>query len=186
MSIIAKHLGQSGGLIEPFSRATNKSIQDLKVGESETDICEHLMHIVEWDGDPPRIVKLNAAEIKTLKSDFSKFRGDIKASPDTRKKYREKCFLWVITSESFIIAREKIRNIKRSHDSEYICHTNLTSAGKAYIGGELFFGEDGIIYVNNFSDRYGGKKTPPEIWEAAICIMKEMGYQNVFDILNIL
>ena len=85
-----------------------------------------------------------------------------------------------------IIAREKIRNEKRTHDSEYICHTNLTGAGTAYVAGEVLFGEDGIIYVNHFSDRYGGPNTPEELWEAAKAIFKDLGYPNLVDILELL
>ncbi|MBL0109877.1 MAG: hypothetical protein IPP42_03025 [Saprospiraceae bacterium] len=79
----------------------------------------------------------------------------------------------------------KIRNAKRALDPDYICHTNLTNAGEAYIGGELLFGVDGYIYVNYYSDRYGGKNTPEELWEASKGIFRALGYTKLIDFLEL-
>ena len=186
MTVIVKHIGSNWQLIEPFTRADNKTLDDLKDGESEFDICQDFVHVVECDGEPPKIIKLSQEEIELLKSDFLGFRGHPEKSPEQRISYREKCFLWVINADSLIIAREKIRNVKRTHDREYICHTNLTSAGAAYVAGEVLFGEDGFVYVNHFSDRYGGRNTPDELWEASKTVFKELGYTDLIDILELL
>ncbi len=178
MSVIVKHIASTWRLIKPFERADNKTLEDLKDGESEYYVCQDYTHLVEWDGEPPKIIKLSAEEILFLKSDPAGFRED-------KKSYREKCFLWVINSDYLIIAREKIRNVKRTYDPDYICHTNLTSAGTAYVAGEILFGEDGFVYVNNFSDRYGGRNTPVELWEASKAVFKDLGYPDLIDILEL-
>ena len=138
MDVILQFIGSKWELIPPFARANNKTIEDnLKDGEKEFDVCQDIVHIVTWDGDPPKIVKLSAEEIEELKRDPIGFR-------DNKVLYREKCFLWIIDESSLKIAREKKRNVKRAHDPDFICHTNLTNGGKAYIGGEVLFGEDKI------------------------------------------
>lgn len=180
MSVILKHINSNWQLINPFDRSPNKTIDDLKDGEIESNICEHLVHVVEWDGDPPNIIKLTKEEINDLKDDFLSFRTK------QRTLYREKCFLWAIDNESLKIVREKIWNVKRAHDPDYICHTNLTNGGMAYIAGEVLFGEDGNVYINYFSDRYGGRNTPEELWNAAKEIFKDLGYTNLIDLLEFL
>ena len=180
MEIIHRYLGENWEPISPFYRATKKRpVEDyLKVGEKEYDVCDELVHIVEWNGEPPKMVKLNLTEIEEFKKDPEKFKKD------NRVQYREKCFLWIIDQNSLKIAREKIRNEKRAHDSDYICHTNLSNCGLAYIGGEMLFGEDGNIYLNFFSDRYGNPSQ--ELWEATKKVFVELGYVNIVDILELI
>ena len=179
MEIISQHLAD-WELIQPFARSNDKTFEDdLKDGEKEYDVCQDSVHIVTWDGMPPKIVKLTHQEITELKKDFLEFRKN-------KTLYREKCFLWVIEKSALKIAREKIRNVKRAHDPEYICHTNLTNAGNAYIGGEMFFGEDECIYVNYFSDRYGGRNTPIELWANSKKIFVELGYTNLVDLIDLI
>ena len=146
MSVIVKYIGSNWEPISPFDRADSKTLDDLKDGEIEFDVCREFVHVVEWDGEPPGIVKLSAQEIADLKANFNAFRKQ-------RDSYREKCFLWAIDNESLKIVREKIRNVKRTHDPDYVCHTNLTNGGRAYIAGEILFGEDENIYINHFYDR---------------------------------
>jgi hypothetical protein len=162
--------------IEPFERASSKPIgvRILKDGETEYDVCEEFIHIVEYNGDPPKIIRLTVNEIELLKKDPIGFR-----STDMKK---EKCFLWIITDDSLKIAKEKIRNIKRTHMPDFICHTNLSGAKRAYIGGEIFFGEDGFVYINYFSDRYGGPQTPSKLWDASKGLFIELGYPKLVDI----
>ncbi|MFZ1635238.1 MAG: hypothetical protein WAT43_15240 [Chitinophagales bacterium] len=176
MSIINKILKDKWEPIEPFERAKSKQAERriLKDGETEYEVCEEFVHIVEYNGDPPKIIKLTIEEIEILKNDPIGFR-------DSELK-KEKCFLWIITNDSLKIAKEKMRNIKRTHMPDFICHTNLSGAQKAYIGGEIFFGEDGFVYVNYFSDRYGGVHTPAELWEASKGVFVELGYTKLVDI----
>lgn len=176
MSVIKNTIGVKWSLIEPFERASSKLPERkvLKDGESEYDVCEEFVHIVEYNGEPPKIVKLTVSEIEELKKDPIGFR-------DTDVK-REKCFLWIITEDCLKIAKEKLRNTKRTHLPDFICHTNLSGAQKAYIGGEIFFGEDDSIYINYFSDRYGGHHTPSELWVASKGVFIELGYKKLIDI----
>ncbi|MCM4162455.1 MULTISPECIES: hypothetical protein [unclassified Arenibacter] len=180
MSVIVRYIESKWSLIEAFSIADTKTIDDLQDGEREFEVCKEYAHFVKWDGEPPLITKLDDGEISYLKNEFLTFRKK------NKEHYRSKCFLWVITKDSLIIAREKIFNPKRTHDSGFICHTNLTNNNLAYIGGELFFGADGYIYINNFSDRYGGPNTPPELWEATKKVFIELGYTNLFDLLELI
>lgn len=167
-----------GTIIKPFGRS-DKSLdkKEPKDGEVEMETFMEFIHTVDWDGQPPQYVTLNESEIASLTSDPLAFR-------ENRTLYREKCFLWVIDSSFLRIIREKTRNTKRVHDSEFVCHTNLTAWGEAYIGGELFFGDDGNIYINYFSDRYGNPSATQ--WQAAKQIFVRLGFQKLIDILDLI
>jgi hypothetical protein len=178
METIIEIIGNRWQPIPPFGRASAKTIQEhLKDGESEYEVCSDFVHVVENNGKPPKFVELTRAEIEELKTDFNSFRAN-------RDLYRSKCFLWVIDNQ-LKIAREEITNVKRSSDPKYICHTNLTSAGEAYVAGEVLFGEDGFVYVNYFSDRYGGRGTPEDLWKAAKNVFVALGYTNLTDFLDL-
>ncbi|MEX1013857.1 MAG: hypothetical protein WDZ80_01735 [Candidatus Paceibacterota bacterium] len=177
MKAIVENIDSRWEQIRPFERSKDKTIEHLKDGEIEYEVCKNFVHTVVWDGDPPNIVKLDSTEIKLLKDNFLEFR-------DNKSLYREKCFLWVIDRNALKIVREKIRNVKRTHDPDFVCHTNLTNGKMAYIGGEVLFGEDDNIYINYFSDRYGGQNTPDELWEAAKNIFRDLGYTNTIDLIE--
>jgi hypothetical protein len=68
-------------------------------------------------------------------------------------------------------------------DRPYVCHTNITGSQKAYIGGEMYFCQDGNIYVNFSSDRYGVAATETNK-QMAIQYMEECGYQNIIRVDN--
>lgn len=167
-----------GAAINPFDRSDKSPDRKApKDGEIERDEFTEFIHIVDWDGEPPQYVTLNQDEIILLRNNPLTFR-------ENRVLYREKCFLWVIDNSPLRIIREKTRNIKRTHDAEFVCHTNLTAWGEAYMGGELFFGDDNNIYINYFSDRYGNPSSTQ--WEAAKQIFSRLGYQNLVDILDLI
>lgn len=162
--------------IEPFERALSKKEDRrvLGVGEKEYDVCEQFVHIVDYNGYPPKLVTLTLEEIEILRKDPRAFR-------DLEIKY-EKCFLWIIDeSEKLKIAREKLRNVKRTNKEDFICHTNLSGARKAFIGGEMFFGDDSKVYINFYSDRYGGPHTPPDLWNDTKSIFINLGYTSIVD-----
>ena len=167
-----------GPIIKPFDRSDKSADKKKpKDGEIERDDFMEFIHTVIWDGEPPQHITLNQEEIASLRSNPLAFR-------ENKILYREKCFLWVIDNSSLRIIREKTRNARRTHDSEFVCHTNLTAWGEAYIGGELFFGDDGNIYINFFSDRYGNPSVAQ--WETAKQFFIRIGYQNLIDILNLI
>jgi hypothetical protein len=100
---------------------------------------------------------------------------------DKGNPYPLKCFLWVIDSTSLRILWEMTPNILRKEsrpDKPYVCHTNITGNSKAYIGGEMYFCENGNIYVNFLSDRYGVVATE-EKKRMAIKYMEDCKYKNV-------
>jgi hypothetical protein len=66
---------------------------------------------------------------------------------------REKTFLWIIDKEGFKIALESIKNPYSERGC--ISHSNLTKGQKAIQGGEVFFDENKIAYVNSNSSKYG-------------------------------
>jgi len=49
----------------------------------------------------------------------------------------------------------------------------------------MFFGSNDKIYINNFSDRYGGPRTPPKLIEAYKVIFQNLGFKNVFDFFDL-
>src|SRR6185436_18849228 len=73
-------------------------------------------------------------------------------------KFLEKCYLWIIDAVSIKIMLELTPNVLRGTaipQKPYVCHTNITGCQKAITGGEMYFCEDGNIYINFSSDRYG-------------------------------
>src|SRR5690606_34913121 len=94
--------------IEPFERALTKpqNKKKLGLGEEEYDVCEQFVHIVDYNGTPPKFVRLTLDEIQELKKDKVAFKN-------SETKFRT-CFLWIIDeNEKLKIARENIRNEKR-------------------------------------------------------------------------
>jgi len=159
-----------GKLIQPFERsqkAADKKV--LKPGESEK--FSDSIH----DGIDNKKPKHNFVYVTTQ---------EVESYIKTNGRYQEKCFLWIIDDVSIKIIREKTRNTLRTHDETCVCHTNLTGAGEAYIGGEMFFCEDGKVYINYFSDRYGNPTE--QQWETAKEYIKRVGYSDLIDILELL
>lgn len=160
-----------GPLIEPFGRsAKNEDRKRLLDGEIEKDGFTPPIYDAITNGNPPNHVLLTTEEIEE----------HIK----TKGRYKEKCFLWIIDDTSIKISKEKTRNTKRVHDPDHVCHSNLSGGGKAFIGGEMFFGSDGNIYINYFSDRYGNPSVTQ--WETAKKYIDSVGYKNLIDIIELL
>lgn len=162
-----------GPLIDPFGRNTRKPLEAKKPKDGETDqsAFEHLIHNGENDGEPKQFVRLTAGELQELKNNSGK--------------YPEKCFLWVLDEDTIKIIREKNRNTLRTHKPEFVCHTNLTGNGQAYLGGEIYFCEDGRIFINTYSDRYGDPHSEIQ-WETAKKYIEKVGYTPLLDILDFL
>lgn len=98
--------------------------------------------------------------------------------------YRLKCFLWVIDNSSIKILWEMTSNVKRGEHvfgKPFVCHTNITGEkGQAYIGGEMYFCEDGKIYINFRSDRFGTVATK-EKKQMAIKYMNDCKFNNIIN-----
>lgn len=160
-----EHIAVLGPLIDPFERSPNKTIENnLLEGEAHND--EFLEHIHDGRDNkrPNPFVELTVSELDLLLKGTS---------------LREKCFLWVIDHESIKIIYENTRNSLRSSIGKpYVCHTNITGCSKAFIGGEMYFCENGNIYVNFKSDRYGRPETDDKK-RMAIKYMSDAGYKNI-------
>lgn len=164
------HIIELSPLKEPFEGNARKSIADLLKGEEHKDEFIEFIYDGKDNKNPKQFVELSIDE-----------RG--KNNIDKGGKYPEKCFLWVIDSTSLKIMWEKTPNEKRKQsrpDRPYVCHTNITGAEKAYIGGEMYFCEDGNIYVNFSSDRYGVAASEQNK-KMAIQYIKDCGYKNVIN-----
>jgi hypothetical protein len=157
-----------GKLISPFERS-NKDLEKRILKDGESERFSDFIHD-GIDNNEPRhnFVYVTKEEVKT----YIKTTGRLK----------EKCFLWVLDDTSIKIIREKTRNTLRTHDETCVCHTNLTGAGQAYVGGEMFFCEDGHVYINFFSDRYGNPSA--EVWETAKAYIRKVGYKKLIDIIE--
>lgn len=127
--------------IMPFARSTTKTIDTLQKGAEDILYTEETgVYNATNNNEPPDIIKITLQELRILQ--------------DPAMEILEKKYLWVIQEDGIRIIKEITPNLRRS-PKKYVCHTNLTGAQKALQGGELYFCEDGSIYINNKSDRYG-------------------------------
>lgn len=153
----------------PFEGNPRKSIEmDLLDGEKYNDEFVKFIHDGFENNPPQQYVEITLQELDTHQI----HRGG---------KFPEKCFLWVIDKVSIKLIWEKTPNTLRGasrHDRPYVCHTNITGSKSAYIGGEMYFCEDGNTYVNFSSDRYG-VATSEVNRQMAIQYIIDCGYQNV-------
>lgn len=159
-------------IIDPFGRNTRKPVEEKKPKDGEWDrsAFEEFIHIGDQNNNPKQFVALSENEVAILKANSGK--------------YPEKCFLWVIDEVTIKIIREKNRNTLRTHKPEFVCHTNLTGAGQAYVGGEIYFCEDGRKIINSFSDRYGD---PSDVqWDTAKKYFETVGYTPLIDMIDFL
>ena len=62
-------------------------------------------------------------------------------------------YLWIIDALGLKILLESIENPYSSRRK--MVHTNITGGANALQGGELWFSEEGKVYINNRSGRYG-------------------------------
>lgn len=163
------HIKSLQPLKAPFEGNSRKSIErDLLKGEESNTEFESFIHDGFQNNPPIQYVEITIQELQTNQV----HRGG---------KYPEKCFLWVIDSISIKIIWEKTPNERRGAarpDRPYVCHTNITGSQGAYIGGEMYFCEDGNIYVNFSSDRYGVAASE-ENKQMAIQYMIDCGYRNI-------
>lgn len=139
-------------------------------GEIEREFIQHLIHDAVDDGRPTEsYVEVSKEEVDTV----IKLDGRLP----------EKSFLWIIDEYSIKIVREKTRNPGRTSKPDFVCHTNLTGDGVARAGGEMYFGDDGKIYVNPFSDRYGRKGAS---WDTVLEYFRSVWEEEVVDILELM
>ncbi|SRR6266446_4229799 len=161
-------------LISPYEESAKTDEQKSpQEGESDRSAFEDLIHDAANNSKPTH----RYAELTPEETDQLRREG----------RCPEKCFLWVIDETSIKIIREKTPNPARTLKQEYVCHTNLTGWGKAFAGGELFFGRAGEVYINPFSDRYGGERLfHGKRWPTVVRYFRRVGYKNLVDIIELL
>lgn len=159
-------------LIDPFEGHPRKTRNDhLLEGEKHNDEFMQFIH----DGRDNSFPNQFSKHLLVTKEEISLHKIDLGNS------YPLKCFLWVIDSVSLKIIWEMTPNLRRKPsrpDKPYVCHTNITGSGKAYIGGEMYFCVNESIIVNFASDRYGYVSSE-ENKQMAIRYMKDCNYKNI-------
>lgn len=160
-------------MVVPYGRSLKGSeLKVLQDGEIETEGFDPPPHAAEFNSEPGNIVYITEEEIEMYLNVDGRF--------------EEKCFLWVIDEAIIRIIREQTPNFRRTYDPTCVCHTNLTGGQQAHMGGEMFFSEDGRVFINPFSDRYGSTNISPAQWEATKEYFISVGYTNLIDILELL
>ncbi len=123
----------------PFGRSDSKTIESLLRGEDIVYTEETGVYDATDNSYPDGHEKISPLELTVVQNP---------EQPLFEKKY-----LWVITSERVLFIKESTLNPLSERGN--VCHTNLTGGSEALQGGELYFSEDGTLYINNKSDRYG-------------------------------
>tara|TARA_R110002020_G_scaffold250965_2_gene464873 strand:+ start:6113 stop:6640 length:528 start_codon:yes stop_codon:yes gene_type:complete len=163
------HVEVLGPLIAPFERS--KKPENKKVigkGEGHNDAFLDKIHDGINNNYPEPYYQISVDEL----NHFRIMEGG---------SFPAKCYLWVIDEVSIKLIWEKTSNVLRGEelpDKPYVCHTNITGCNPAYIGGEIYFCENGHIYVNFKSDRYGWPETE-EKKQMALQYMEYVGYKNL-------
>lgn len=88
-------------------------------------------------------------------------------------------YLWIITENGLYIILENTPNPSASR--KIVCHTNISGGLKALQGGELWFGTDDKVYINNRSGRYGATTLLQR--NAIIDYFQFVGYKTVIQLL---
>jgi hypothetical protein len=164
------HIDVLGPLIAPFERSPEKTLEShLKPGEEHNEEFLYALHIGINNGKPTTpYTELTIEERDTYRI----LEGG---------KLLDRCYLWVIDEVSIKIMYEKTPNALRGAElpkKAFVCHTNITGCQKAFIGGEMYFCEDGNIYINFASDRYGRPETEEKKLMAKE-VMEFLKYKNV-------
>ncbi|HEY5124958.1 MAG TPA: hypothetical protein VIK14_14595 [Ignavibacteria bacterium] len=171
-----EELKSFGELIEPFQRNTRgKTKSSLKPAHAtnslESGIGDKIFDATN-DGMPHHPTEINFVTDEVVKQIDS-----YQIQKEQKKAY---CFLWLLNEEGLKILWENVKNLLDEEDGE-VKHTNITEAGLAFHGGELFFTNDKRIFVNNKSDRYGDSKN--NHWKAVIGYFRKT--YNEFQIIDL-
>lgn len=143
-------------LEEPFARRNRAAGTKLKPGRGEADDFTAKNYDATEDGLPKGVKK-------------------IKKLPETKKQGMLYKYLWIINDNGLFLQLEDTPNPNAERGC--ICHTNLTKGEKAYQGGELWFHEDGTVYVNYASGRYGA--STPDHQKGVLQYFEAVGYAKV-------
>lgn len=146
-----QNLGESVG---PFER-TNFKRKVLKGEDLKEEFARFVYDATDNDY-PSNRLKASAEDIMEGKAENQKY-------------------LWIINKDGLFIIPEQTKNSDAGRG--VVCHTNLTGGGAANQGGELWFDNDGMVYINNKSGRYGATTLSQR--NAVIDYFQFVGYENV-------
>lgn len=154
----------------PFGRSSTKTIDSLQIGSEDILYTQETgVYNATDNNEPADIVKITIEELAVVR---------VKPNEIIEKKY-----LWVVQNDGMRIIPERTPNPKRlGLNKQIVCHTNLTGALEALQGGELYFCQNGNLYINNKSDRYGCREENEryEIHKAAVLEYFRSIYSNTF------
>ena len=163
-----------GPLIMPFERCERiDKLRRIEEGEGDRNEFIDFIHDGYDNHSPQDCMKITPGELAYMLK-----------KADRPGSFKKKSYLWVIDGSSIKIIREKTSNFRRTINPDYVCHTNLTGSGSAYVGGEIYFCSDGKFYINYFSDRYGNPSL--KLWKAAKRYIRSVGYMPLIDIIDLL
>ncbi len=149
-----------GDLTEPFGRSKRPlppHKQRVEDGHKNRELFADFIHNAKNNGTPN-----HPSELQIIDDDLLNLIKKREYDKSIKKKY---CYIWVINKDEIIeILWEGLLNPEDTLFNE-VKHTNITAGEKAFHGGELFFGKDNTIYINNGSDRYGDAK---EFWTVVV------------------
>lgn len=171
-ALTEEHIALLGPPVLPFERSNKPpfDIDDLRSkGEAHNDEFQYAIHNGIDNGLPTPYLEVTIEE------------RDEKRILEGRK-FKEKCYLWVIDTTSVKIILERTPNVLRGAavrpSKGIVCHTNITACEPALAGGEMYFCEDGNIYINFASDRYGYRGSD-ERKKRVIEVLEYMQYKNI-------
>lgn len=89
---------------------------------------------------------------------------------------RKLLYLWVIiNTEPYVRCINEYNPLALTKERTRVCHTNLTGGAPACAGGELFFLEQSVLYINGASGRY--PVTSNEQLQEVARVFARMGYR---------
>lgn len=124
-----EHIELLGPAVLPFERRGFD--RDVLEGE-DIHFIDDLYDATD-DGKPENVIEVNPETIDV--------------DPKTGR------YLWVITATGMHIILEATPN--PASQRQIVVHSNITGGKAALQGGELWFGTDGVVYINYRSGRYG-------------------------------
>lgn len=145
-----ENISKFGSLTEPFGRC-NRPLPPHKMkvddGHKNRKLFADYIHNAKNNGTPKHPTDLRIIDDNLL--------DEIKKRTYEKEIKRKYCYIWVINKDEIIeILWEGQFNPEDTLYNE-VKHTNITGGEEAFHGGELFFGKNNVIYINNSSDRYG-------------------------------
>lgn len=147
--------------------------------ESEKISYTHICYRATENKKPKYVLEIDITIEQFLKN--KNILNDIEIIEESERKIflKEKKYLWVIDDQYELYLLPEITQNPEG-DRGHVCHTNITGGSPARHGGELWYGKDNIVFINNASGRFFTLDTNE--WAAIIKVFIEAGHEKVVDI----